>query len=85
MFVREIAPKDLGRQVVSLRSAQRTRFGNPGIQHGAHWRRDVFTARLAADREIALPSLRKIEHECQYRRIKSETAMWIAPDQITDK
>lgn len=46
--------------------------GNPGIRHRAHRCRDVFTALLAADREIALPSLRKVEHECQYRRTKGE-------------
>ena len=25
-----------------------------------------------------MPSLRKVEHECQYRGTKSETAMWIS-------
>jgi hypothetical protein len=44
----------------------------------AHRGRDVFTALLAADREIALPSLRKVEHDCQYRRTKDESAMWIS-------
>jgi hypothetical protein len=58
--------------------------GYPRIRYGSYRRWDVLTALLATDREIALPSLRKIEHECQYRRTKSETAMLISPDQITD-
>jgi hypothetical protein len=35
--------------------------GNQGIGHRAHWRRNVLTALLAADREIATPSLRNVE------------------------
>jgi hypothetical protein len=49
--------------------------------HRAHRCRDVLTALLAVDREIALPSLWKIEHECQYRRTKGEAAMRISPRQ----
>jgi len=70
----------LGWKVVSLLSAQRTLHGNPRILHGAYRSRDVLTALLAADREVAVPSLGKVEHECQYRRIKGETAMWISPE-----
>ena len=44
-------------------SAERTPGRNPGIRHGAHRRRDILTALLAADGEIALPAFRKIEHE----------------------
>ena len=77
-FVRKLAAKDLGWKIASFRAAEWTLRGNPGIRHRAHRRRDVFTALLAADREIALPSLRKIEHECQYRRTKGENTMWIS-------
>ncbi len=42
--------------------------------------RDVLPAFLAADREVAMPSLRKVEHECQYRRIKDEDTMRISPE-----
>jgi hypothetical protein len=69
--------ENLGWKVVSLLSAQRTLRGNPRIRHGAYRSRDVLTALLAADREVAVPSLRKVEHQCQYRRIKGENAMWI--------
>jgi len=65
-------------KVVPLLSAERALSGNPRIRHGAYRGRDVLTALLAADREVAKPSLRKVEHECQYRRIKGETAMWIS-------
>jgi hypothetical protein len=69
--------ENLGWKVVSLLSAERALRGNPRIRHGAYRGRDVLTALLAADREVAVPSLRKVEHECQYRRMKGETAMWI--------
>lgn len=46
------------------------------IRHRAYRRRYVFTALLAANREIALQSLREIEHRRQYRRIKSEYVIW---------
>jgi hypothetical protein len=72
--------ENLGWKVVSLLSAQRALSGNPRIRHGAYRSRDVFTARLAADREGAVPSLRKVEHECKYRRTKGETAMWISSE-----
>ena len=72
--------ENLGWKVVSLLSAQRTLRGNPRIRHGAYRSRDVFTALLAADREVAVPSLWKVDHECQYRRTKDETAMWISPE-----
>jgi hypothetical protein len=72
--------ENLGWKVISLLSAQRTLRGNPRIRHGAYRSRDVLTALLAADREVAVPSLRKVEHECQYRRRKDETAMWISPE-----
>ncbi len=52
----------------------------PRIRHGAYRGRDVLTALLAADREVAVPSLRKVEHDCQYRRTKGETTMWISPE-----
>ena len=55
------------------------------IRHRAHWRLDVLTALLAADREVALPSLRNVEHECQYRGTKDEHSMWISPDQIQNQ
>jgi hypothetical protein len=71
--------ENLGWKVVSLLSAQLTLRGNPRIRHGAYRSRDVLTALLAADREFGVPSLRKVEHECQYRRIKDENAMWISP------
>ena len=73
-FVRKLAAKYLGWKVASLCSAEWALRGNPGIWHRANRGRDVFTTFLAADREIALPSLRKIEHDCQYRRTKGETA-----------
>jgi hypothetical protein len=77
-FVRELASKDLGWKIVPLLVAERTLCGNPGIRHRANWRRDVFTAFLASDCEIAMPNWRKIEHEGQYRRIKGEILMWIS-------
>jgi hypothetical protein len=80
MSVRELPSKDLGGKIVPLLAAKRTLCGDPGIRHRANGRRDVFTAFLAADREVAVPSLWKVEHECQYRRTKGETAMWISPD-----
>jgi hypothetical protein len=60
--------------------AERTPSHNPGIRHGPYRRRDIFTAFLAADGEVALPSLRKVEHEEQYRRTNGENATWISPD-----
>jgi hypothetical protein len=72
--------KNLGWKVVSLLSAQGTLRGNPRIRHSAYGSRDVLTALLAAAREVAVPSLWKVEHECQYRRTNSETTMWISPD-----
>jgi hypothetical protein len=78
MSVRELPSKDLGGKIVPLLAAKRTLCGDPGIRHRANGRRDVFTAFLAADREVAVPSLWKVEHECQYRRTKGETAMWIS-------
>jgi hypothetical protein len=80
MSVRELPSKDLGGKIVPLLAAQRTLCGDPGIRHRANGRRDVFTAFLAADREVAVPSLWKVEHECQYRRTKGETAMWISSE-----
>jgi hypothetical protein len=71
--------ENLGWKVVSLLSAQGTLGGNPRIRHGAYRGRDVLTALLASDREVAVPSLRKVKHECEYRRTKGETAMWISP------
>ena len=79
-FVRKLAAKDLGWKIASLLAAERTLRGNPGIRHRAHRRRNVFTAILAADREVAVPGLRNIEHELEYRRTKGETAMWISAD-----
>ena len=78
--VRELALENLGWKVVSLLSAQRALRGNPRIRHGAYRSGDVLTAFLAADREVAMPSLRKVEHECQYRRIKDEDTVWISPE-----
>ena len=75
--MREITLENLGWKVVSLLSAEWTLCGNPRIRHGAYRSRDVLTALLTADREVAVPSLWKVEHECQYRRTKGETAMWI--------
>jgi hypothetical protein len=72
--------ENLGWKVVSLLPAQRTLRGNPRIRHGAYRSWDVLTAFLAADREVAIPSLRKVKHECQYRRTKGETAMWISSE-----
>jgi hypothetical protein len=72
--------KNLGWKVVPLLSAERALCGNPRIRHGAYRSRDVLTALLTADREVAVPSLWKVEHEGQYRRIKGETAMWISPE-----
>jgi hypothetical protein len=71
--------ENLGWKVVSLLSAERALRGNPRIRHGAYRGRDVLTALLAADREVAGPSLREVEHECQYRGTKGETTMWIFP------
>ena len=78
--VQEIASENLGWKVVSLLSAQRAFRCDPRIRNGAYRSRDVLTAFLAADREVAMPSLRKVEHECQYRRRKDETTMWISPE-----
>jgi hypothetical protein len=50
------------------------------MRHGAYRSRDVLTALLTADCEVAVPSSWKVEHECQYRRINGETAMWISPE-----
>ena len=70
----EATSEDLGRKVGSTLPTQRT-FGNdPGVRHGAHRRRNVFTARLAANREVALRAFRKTEHEGEYRRTKGETS-----------
>jgi hypothetical protein len=79
-FVREIAAEDLRWKVASLLSAQRAPDGNPIVRHGAHRGWDILSAFLAADREIALPGLRKIEHEMEYRRTKGENTMWISLD-----
>ena len=83
--VREFALKNLGRKVVSLLSTQRTLRGNPRIRHGAYWSRDVLTALLAADGEVAMPSLREVEHECQYRRTEDENTIRIFPGLGRDK
>jgi hypothetical protein len=72
--------ENLGWKVVPLLSAEWALRGNPRIRHGAYRSRDILTALLAADREVAVPSLRKVEHECQYRRTKGETAMWISSE-----
>ena len=40
-------------------SAKRTPGHNPGIRYGAHRRRDILTALLAADGEVALPRRRR--------------------------
>ena len=79
--MRKLAAKDLGWKIASLRAAEWTMRGNPGIRHRAYRSRDVLTAVLAADREVALPRLWKIEHGLQYRRTKGETSMWISSDQ----
>ena len=55
-------------------SAERTPRHNPGIRHGADRRRDILTALLAANREVALPAFREVEHERQYRRIEGESS-----------
>jgi hypothetical protein len=52
--------------------AERTPSHNPGIRHGAHRRRDILTALLAANREVAFAGFWKIEHEGEYRRTKDE-------------
>jgi len=75
--VRELAAKDLGGKIAPLLAAKRTLRGNPGIRYRANWRRDILTAPRAADGEVAMPSLRKVEHECQYRRTKGEKTMRI--------
>jgi hypothetical protein len=72
--------ENLGWKVVPLLSAERALCGNPRIRHGAYRSRDVLTALLAADREVAISSLLKVEHERQYRRTKGETAMWISSE-----
>jgi hypothetical protein len=79
--VREIALKNLRWKVISLLSAQRAFRCDPRIWHGAYWSGDVLTAFLAADREVAAPNLRKVEHECQYRRTKGESSMWISTEE----
>src|SRR3954454_21743201 len=58
-FVREIAAEDLRRKVTSLLSAERARCRNPIVRQGANWGRDILSAVLAADREVALPGLRE--------------------------
>jgi hypothetical protein len=78
--MREIAAKDFRWKVASLLSAQRTPGCNPIVRHGAYRGRDILSAFLAADREIALPGLRKVEHEMEYRRIEGENTMCISPD-----
>jgi hypothetical protein len=71
--------ENLGWKVISLLPAERALGGNPRIRHGAYRSRDVLTAFFTADREVAMPSLRKVEHKCQYRRIKDEDTVWISP------
>jgi len=65
-FVREIAAEDLEWKVAFRLSAERAPGSNPVVRYGAYWGRDVLTALLAADGEVAPPSLRKVEHEGQY-------------------
>jgi ribonuclease HI len=48
---------------VSDLSAERTPGHNPGIRHGTHRCRDILTALLAADGEVASPAFRKVEHK----------------------
>ena len=78
--MREFALENLRWKVVSLLSTERALRCNPRIRHGAYRGWDVLTALLTADREIAISSLRKVEHECQYRGTKGETAMWISSE-----
>jgi len=75
--VREFASKDLGRKIAPLLAAKRTLGGNPGIRHSPNWRRNVLAALLATDGEVAAPGFGEIEHREEYRRRKSENAMWI--------
>lgn len=83
--MRQLASKDLGGKIAPLLAAKRTLCSNPGARHRANGCRDVFTAFLTADCEIALPSWRKTEHERQYRRIKDESSMWIPSDQSSER
>ena len=76
--MRELASKDLRWKIAPLLAAKRTPCGNPGIRHGANWRRDVLAALLAVDGEVAAMGFGEIEHREEYRRIKGETAMWIS-------
>jgi hypothetical protein len=76
--------ENLGWKVVPLLSAERALCGNPRIRHGAYRGRDVLTALLAADREVAVPNLRKTKHERQYRRRKGEYSIWIPFGQISE-
>jgi hypothetical protein len=73
-FVGKYAAKDFGGEIVPDLSAKRTPNHNPRIRHGAHRCRDILTALLAADGEVALTSFRNVEHEGEYRRIKGETS-----------
>ncbi len=61
-------------------SAEGTPSHNPGIRHGAHRRRNILSAFLAADREVALAAFREVEHECKYRRRKGETSIIRNPE-----
>ena len=76
--MRELASKNLGGKIVSPLSAKRTLRGNPGIRHGANWRRNALAALLATDGEVAATGFGEIEHREEYRRTKDETAMWIS-------
>lgn len=67
----EASSEDFGRKVGSTLTTQWTLRNDPGIRHGTHRRRDILTAFLAADGEVALP---EVEHERQYRRIKGENS-----------
>ena len=76
--MRKIASKNLRWEVVPLLSAKRTLCSNPGIRHGANWRRNVLAALLATDGEVAATGFGEIEHREEYRRTKDETTMWIS-------
>jgi hypothetical protein len=53
--VREVAAEDLGWKIASRLPAERAPGSNPVVRHGAYRGRDVLTAFLAANGEVALP------------------------------
>jgi len=71
---RKSAPEDIRRQIGSALTAQRAIRNNPGVRHRFDGGGNGLSAPFASDGVVAKPTLWKVPHASEYRRIYGESS-----------